>query len=106
MVLNLMLLLIYYLYRFQKNLDVAQHSEFILKMYEITKLNIEKMNGKYRITGSKGKKKVKLEAGDLEWVHLRKGHFLELRKSNLMPHATSPFIVIKKILGLVPRLIF
>jgi hypothetical protein len=52
--------------------DASQRSDFILKMHEITKLNIEKMNEKYRITGSKGWKKVKLEPGDLVWLHLRK----------------------------------
>jgi hypothetical protein len=34
-------------------------------MYEITKLNIGKMNEKYRIAASKGHKEVKLELGDL-----------------------------------------
>jgi hypothetical protein len=41
-------------------------------MYETTKLNIEKINEKYRITGSKVQKEVKLELGDLVWLHLRK----------------------------------
>jgi hypothetical protein len=50
--------------------DASQRSEFILKMHEITKFNIEKMNEKYRITGSKGWKEVKLEPGDLVWLHL------------------------------------
>jgi hypothetical protein len=36
--------------------DAYQRSEFILKMHEITKLNIEKMNQKYCIVGSKGRK--------------------------------------------------
>jgi hypothetical protein len=45
--------------------DVSQRSEFILKMYEITKLNIKKMNEKYHIAASKGRKEVKLEPGDL-----------------------------------------
>jgi translation initiation factor IF-1 len=44
-------------------------------MHEITKLNIEKMNEKYQITGSKGRKEVKLEPGDLVWLHLRKEQF-------------------------------
>jgi hypothetical protein len=43
----------------------SQRSEFILKMHETTKLNIEKMNEKYRISASKGRKKVELELGDL-----------------------------------------
>jgi hypothetical protein len=41
-------------------------------MHETTKLNIEKMNEKYRIASSKGWKEVKLEPGDLVWLHLRK----------------------------------
>jgi hypothetical protein len=34
--------------------DASQQSKFILKMHETIKLNIEKMNEKYRIVGSKG----------------------------------------------------
>jgi hypothetical protein len=52
--------------------DASQLLEFILKMHKIAKLNIEKMKGKYRIACSKGQKKVKLEPGDLDWLHLRK----------------------------------
>jgi hypothetical protein len=66
-------------------------------MHETTKLNIEKMNEKYRIATSKGRKKVKLEPGDLVWLHLRKERFPELRKSKLMSHATGPFKILAKI---------
>jgi hypothetical protein len=45
--------------------DASQRSEFILKMHEPTKLNIEKMNKKYRLAASKGCKEVKLKPGDL-----------------------------------------
>jgi hypothetical protein len=45
--------------------DASQQAEFILKMHETTKLNIDKMNKKYRIAASKGRKEVKLEPGDL-----------------------------------------
>jgi hypothetical protein len=41
-------------------------------MHETTKLNIEKINEKYRIAASKGCKEVKLEPGDLVWLHLIK----------------------------------
>jgi hypothetical protein len=44
--------------------DASQRSEFIIKMYETTKLNIEKINEKYRIAASKGRKEVKLESDD------------------------------------------
>jgi hypothetical protein len=52
--------------------DASQRSEFILKIHETTKLNIEKMNEKYQITGSKWRKEVKLKPGDLVWLHLQK----------------------------------
>jgi hypothetical protein len=84
-------LLIYYPYRLQKR------SEFILKMYETTKLNIEKMNEKYCIAASKGRKEVKFEPGDLVWLHLRKEQFLELRKSKLMSRGAGPFKILTKI---------
>jgi translation initiation factor IF-1 len=77
--------------------DASQRSEFILKMHETTKLNIEKINEKYRIAASKGRKEVKLEPGDLVWLHLRKERFPELRKSKLMSRAAGPFKILAKI---------
>jgi hypothetical protein len=67
------------------NLDATQHSEFILKLHETTNLQIKKMNERYRIAASKGRKEVKLEP---VWVHLRKDRFPDLRKSKLMPCGT------------------
>jgi hypothetical protein len=66
-------------------------------MHETTQLNIEKMNEKYRIAANKGRKEVKLEPGDLVWMHLRKERFPELRKSKLMSRATDPFKILAKI---------
>jgi hypothetical protein len=66
-------------------------------MHETTKLNIEKMNEKYCIAASKGRKEVKLEPGDLVWLHLRKERFPELRRSKLMSRATGPFKILAKI---------
>jgi hypothetical protein len=40
--------------------DAKEHADFILQMHETTKHNIENMNEKYRIDGSKGRKEVKL----------------------------------------------
>jgi hypothetical protein len=77
--------------------DAKKHAEFILRMHETTKQNIEMINEKYRITGSKGKQEIKLQPGDLVWLHLRKDRFPELRKSKLMPRADGPFKIIKKI---------
>jgi hypothetical protein len=77
--------------------DAKEHADFILKMHETTKHNIEKMTEKYRVVGSKGKREVKLEQCDLVWLHLRKDHFPNLRKSKLMPRADGPFKIIEKI---------
>jgi translation initiation factor IF-1 len=77
--------------------DASQRSEIILKMHETTKLNIEKMNEKYRIAGSKGRKEVKLESGDLVWLHLRKDRFPDLRKSKLISRVDGPFKILEKI---------
>jgi hypothetical protein len=79
------------------NLDATQHSEFILKLHETTKLQIQKINERYQIAASKGRKEVKLEPIDLVWVHLRKDRFPDLRKSKLMPRAAGPFKVLEKI---------
>jgi hypothetical protein len=77
--------------------DASQQSEFILKMHEITKLSIEKMNEKYRIAASKCCMEVKLEPGDLVCLHLRKERFLELRKSKFISRAAGPFKILAKI---------
>jgi hypothetical protein len=79
------------------NFDATQRSEFILKLHETTKLQIENMNEKYRIAANKGMKEMKLEPGDLVWVHLRKDRFPDLRKSKLMPRAAGPYKVLAKI---------
>jgi hypothetical protein len=55
------------------------------------------MNEKYRIAASKGRKEVKLEPGDLVWLHLRKEQFPELRKSKLMSCAAGAFKILAKI---------
>jgi hypothetical protein len=67
--------------------DTSERADFVRKLHETTKANIEKMNEKYRIDGSEGRKEIKLEPGDLIWLHLRKDRFLELHKSKLMPRA-------------------
>jgi hypothetical protein len=69
----------------------------ILKLHETTKENIESMNGKYKTNGSKGKKHVTFEPGDLVWLHLRKDRFPDLRKSKLLPRVDGPFQVLERI---------
>ena len=54
------------------HLNTKECADFILKIHETTKENIEKTNGKYKLVGSKGRKEVNLHVGDLVWLHLRK----------------------------------
>ena len=81
------------------NFDAKQRAELILKMHELTKENIERMNAKYKLAGDKGRKHVVFAPGDLVWLHLRKDRFPDLRKSKLMPRADGPFKVLEKING-------
>jgi len=77
--------------------DASACAEFIHKLHETTKANIEKKIEKYRIAGSEGRKDIKLELGDLVWLHLRNDRFPELCNSKLMPRASGPYNVIEKI---------
>ena len=79
------------------NFDAKQRAELILKMHELTKENIERMNAKYKLAGDKGRKHVVFAPGDLVWLHLRKDRFPNLRKSKLKPRADGPFKVLEKI---------
>ena len=69
------------------NFDAKQRAELILKLHELIKENIERMNAKH----------VVFAPGDLVWLHLRKDRFPDLRKSKLMPRAGGPFKVLEKI---------
>ena len=79
------------------HLDASQRADFIKNLHETNKTNIENMNEKYKLAGSKGRKQVLFEQGDLVWLHLRKERFPDLRKSKLMPRAAGPFMVLEKI---------
>jgi hypothetical protein len=79
------------------NFDATKHAELMLKLHEITKENIERMNAEYKLAGDKGRKEIKFEPGDLVWLHLRKERFSELRKSKLLLRADGPFKVLERI---------
>jgi hypothetical protein len=51
----------------------------------------------YEKRANKGRKKMLFEEGDLAWVHLRKDHFPDQRKSKMQPQADGPFKVLRKI---------
>jgi hypothetical protein len=79
------------------HLDVVAHVEQMVNLHEQTHQNIAAANAKYQVAGSKGKKHVTFESGDMVWLHLRKDCFPTLHRSKLMPRAAGPFKVLTKI---------
>jgi hypothetical protein len=79
------------------HIDVGAHVEQMINLHEQTQQNITVANAKYKVVGSKGKKLVTFEPGDMVWLHLRKDRFPALRRSKLMPRAAGPFKVLTKI---------
>jgi len=69
----------------------------MITIHEQTKQNIAATNAKNQVAGSKGRKHVTFEPGDMVWLHLRKDRFPTLRRSKLMPRAAGPFKILTKI---------
>jgi translation initiation factor IF-1 len=80
-----------------KHKDGKAKAEFVRKLHEQVKLQIEKKNESYAKNANKGRKKVVFEPGDLVWVHMRKERFPSQRKSKLQPRGDGPFQVLSRI---------
>ena len=65
--------------------------DYVKKLHERVKAQIEKWNESYAKQANKGCKKVVFQPGDCVWVHMRKDRFLEQRKSKLQPRGDGPF---------------
>ena len=70
--------------------DAQAKAEYVKKLHEQVKAQIEKKNSSYARQANKSRKKVVLEPGDWVWVHLRKERFPEHRKSKLQPRGDGP----------------
>jgi hypothetical protein len=81
----------------EPHVDALAHIAHMKQLHEETQQNIAVANKKYQVAGSKGRKHVSFEPGDLVWLHLRKDRFPTLRRSKLMPRAAGPFKVLTKI---------
>jgi hypothetical protein len=79
------------------HIDAVAHVEHMIDLHGQTQQNIAAANAKYQVAGSKGRKLVTFEPGDMVWMHLRKDRFPTLRRSKLMPRAAGPFKVLTKI---------
>jgi len=75
----------------------AIKAEFVKKMHEKVKLQIQEQTEKYVKYNNKGKREIIFEEGDLVWLHLRKDMFPTKRKSKLSPCRDGPFQVFKRV---------
>ena len=81
----------------KESFDVGRKAEFIKKLHEKTKVQLEEKAKYYAHKANKGQRPQIFEEGDLVWVHLRKERFPSKRKSKLAPRGDGPFKVLKKI---------
>ncbi|WVZ93899.1 hypothetical protein U9M48_039850 [Paspalum notatum var. saurae] len=72
------------------------HSDHEALKHIRTQTNLNRRHATW-VAGSKGRKHVTFEPGDMVWLHLRKDRFPTLRRSKLMPRAAGPFKVLTKI---------
>jgi hypothetical protein len=79
------------------NMEASKRAAYIKKIHEKTKESIELKAVRKAASMNKHRKKVLFEPGDLVWIHLRKEHFPDQRKSKLMPRGDGPFRVLAKI---------
>jgi len=71
--------------------------EFVKKMHERIKNQIQQQTEKYMKHSNKGKREMIFEEGDWVWLHLRKDRFPNQRKSKLIPQGDGHFQVLKRI---------
>ena len=82
------------------NISVFKHKEgqakvdYVKKLHERIKAQIEKRNESYARQANKGRKKVVFQPRDWVWVHMRKKRFPKQRKSKLQPKGNGPFQVL------------
>ena len=79
------------------NLDGKTKAEFVKKIHEKARLNIERRTQQYIQQANKGRKKVVFQPGDWVWLHLRKERFPAKRHSKLLPRGDGPFQVVERI---------
>jgi hypothetical protein len=81
----------------QANMDASKHAEYVKKIHENAKEELEKKAHYFATKANKHRKKNTFELGEMIWVHLRKERFPKKRKSKLMPRGDGQFKVLAKI---------
>ncbi|KAL4318322.1 hypothetical protein GQ457_18G007920 [Hibiscus cannabinus] len=79
------------------NKDGKNKAEYVKKLHQQVRENIEKRTMQYEQQGNKGRRRITFEPGDWVWLHLRKERFPAQRKSKLLPRGDGPFQVVANI---------
>jgi hypothetical protein len=66
-------------------MDASKRVEYVKKIHERAKEELEKKAHYFAAKANKHRKKMTFELGDMVWVHLCKEWFPKKRKSKLMP---------------------
>jgi len=75
----------------------VSRSEFVKKLHERVRNQIENQIKVYATKGNRGRNELVLNEGDWVWLHLRKDRFPSKRKSKLSPRGDGPFQVLERI---------
>jgi len=75
----------------------TSRTEFVRKLHEKVKFQIQQQSDKYVRQNNKGKREISFKEVDWVWLHLRKDRFPNQRKSKLSPRGDGPFQILKKI---------
>nr|KYP69096.1 Transposon Ty3-G Gag-Pol polyprotein [Cajanus cajan] len=80
-----------------KHKEGQAKAEYVKKLHECVKAQMEKKKESSAKHANKGRKKVVFQPGDWVRVHMRKERFPEQRKSKLLPRGDGPFQVLERI---------
>ncbi|XP_052487953.1 uncharacterized protein LOC128041692 [Gossypium raimondii] len=79
------------------NRDGKAKAEYVKKLHQQVKENLEQRTQQYTKQANKGRKRVIFDVGDWVWVHFRKERFSAQRRSKLLPRGDGPFQVLEKV---------
>ena len=80
-----------------KHKDTQAKVDYVRKLHEKVKAQVEEKGEGYSKQANKGRKKVIFNPGDGLWAHMRKEMLTRQRKSKLQPRRDEPFQVLEMI---------
>ncbi|XP_071933765.1 uncharacterized protein [Coffea arabica] len=79
------------------SLDGNKKADFVRRLHEAVRANIEKRTQQYIQQANKHRRKMIFEPVDWVWLHLRKERFPKQRQSKLSPRGDGPFRVLQQV---------